>query len=216
MHWDPQSLLPMVDHSFFTVNLKLFRLDNDRKDWIPFLDVKEGHPNSGVVEFSMPSSDSAISSVYPVALRVSVGEQVAMGAQEDISQLSDVILSAQDTVSQWFSSFFYYVINSSDLLDECLQWHESEPLNISEMLLSRVPGCCQTAERAAAAGFVRDTHDTFVDFFHPGAASCYRQATITRLDHMNMNILPAQLVYMMNTGEHNIIYISFRVKAAVL
>jgi len=179
VHWDPLSLLPMVDPTFFTVDLKLYRLDEDRKDWEIFLNIIEGHPNTGVLEFSMPSSDDAETNVYPVALRISVGEQAALGAQGE--PVSDIIKSAQDRVSQWFSSFFYYAVNSLDLLDECLMWYGSEDPNIGEMLLGRVPDCCQTVDRAAApnSGFVRDTNELLVSFFHPGAASCYRQATIT-------------------------------------
>lgn len=176
----------MVDPTFFTVDLKLYRLDDDRKDWKLFLNIIEGHPNTGVLEFSMPSGDNIETNVYPVALRISVGEQVALGTQEEA--VSDIIKSAQDRVSQWFSSFFYYAVDSLDLFNECLRWYtsdrENEASNIGEMLLNRVPDCCQTVDRAAApnSGFVRDTHETLVAFFHPGAASCYRQATITRLD----------------------------------
>lgn len=177
----------MVDPTFFTVDLELYRLDDDRKDWKFFLNVMEGHPNTGEIEFSMPSGDNVETNVYPVALRISIGGQIAMGNQEEPSQVSDIIKSAQDRVSQWFSSFFYYAVDSLDLMDECMQWYDSEPSNIGEMLLSRVPDCCQTVDRAAApnSGFVRDTHDTLVAFFHPGAASCYRQATVTRLDKIS-------------------------------
>ena len=177
----------MVDPTFFTVNLKLYRLDDDRKDWIPFLDLVQGHPNSGDIEFSLSLSDKIGSSVYPVALRISVGGPAPMGDQDDgiFALLQRAIQSAQDIVSQWFSTFFYYAIDSLNLFQKCLEWYLNEPSNIGEVLLSRVPDCCQTAERAAApnSGFVRDTHDTLVAFFHPGADSCYRQATINRLDN---------------------------------
>jgi hypothetical protein len=181
-HWDPQSLLPMVNPYLFTVDLKLYRLINDGKDWIPFLNVTKGHPNSGIIDFTVLSSDQMGSNLYPVALRISVGEAVATGAQEVALQVSDIIKSAQDKVSQWFSSFFYFAIDSLDLAARCNRWYMSEDSNIGETLLSRVPDCCQTVDRAAApnSGFVRDTNDALVAFFHPGAASCYRQATITR------------------------------------
>ena len=204
VHWDPQSLLPMVNPSFFTVNLNLYRLDDDRKNWMYFLDVQKGHPNTGVIDFFIPSTDEVELNVYPVALHISVGEQVAMGNQEEIFQVSDVIKSAQDAVSQWFSSFFYYDIDSLDLFDECMDWYTQEPSDIGETLLNRVPDCCQTAERAAApnSGFVRDTHDTLVAFFHPNACSCYRQATITRLDctHVHTQFLVSIQINCMSAG----------------
>ena len=181
-HWDPQSLLPMVDPSLFTVDLKLYRLVNDGKDWIPFLNITSGHPNSGIIDFTVLSNNQMSLNLYPVALRISVGDALPTGAQEMALQVSAIIKSAKDKVSQWFSSFFYYAIDSLNLADECIEWYMSEPSNIGEMLLGRVPDCCQTVDRAAApnSGFVRDTHDALVAFFHPGAASCYRQATITR------------------------------------
>ena len=182
MHWDPQSLLLRVNPSLFTVNLELYRLDDEGKDWMHFLNVIKGQQNSGVAEFSVPSSDIDGSNFYPVAIRTSVGDQGVMGNQEDTSQLSDAIKSAQDVVSQWSSSFFYYV-DSLNLFDECFQWYNnsSEPANIGEILLSRVPNCCQTAERASAtnSSFIWDSNQALVSFFHPGATSCYRQATIT-------------------------------------
>ena len=183
MHWDPLSLLPMIDPTFFTVNINLYRLDDDRKDWLLFLNVVKGHPNTGTLEFSMPSGENVERNVYPVALQISVGEQVPSGSQE--GAVSDVIKSAQDSVSQWFSSFFYYAVDSLDLFRACMEWNNRETgdPNSGEVLLNRVPDCCQTVDRAAApnSGFVRDTHESLVAFFHPGAASCYRQATITRL-----------------------------------
>ena len=183
-HWDPQSLLPMVDPSLFTVDLKLYRLVNDGKDWIPFLNITSGHPNSGIINFTMLSSNQMGLNLYPVALRISVGEALPTGAQEMALQVPAIIRSAHDRVSQWFSSFFYYAIDSLNFADECNAWYRSvdEPPDIGEILLSRVPDCCQTENRAAApnSGFVRDTHEALVAFFHPGAASCYRQATITR------------------------------------
>lgn len=131
----------------------------------------------------MPKSGETEPEVYSIALRVSVGarEDGVAGEQEGISQfLEDVMDFVEDTVSQWRSDLIYAV--SPLLFDRCLAWFNSEDPDIGQMLLSRVPDCCATEEKAAApnSGFVRDDHDALVSFFHPGAASCYRQATITR------------------------------------
>lgn len=172
-----------MDPSSFVINIDLYRLDTNKEEWQYFLDVTRGHPNNGTVVFSVPKSGETEPEVYSIALRVSVGarEDGVAGEQEGISQfLEDVMDFVEDTVSQWRSDLIYAV--SPLLFDRCLAWFNSEDPDIGQMLLSRVPDCCATEEKAAApnSGFVRDDHDALVSFFHPGAASCYRQATITR------------------------------------
>ena len=117
-------------------------------------------------------------SCLPSGIRVSVGTH---SQDEGILQsFNDLVVFAQDAVSQWRSNLNYAV--SLNLLDRCLEWYQTQPPDIGNTILSRVPDCCQTEEKAAApnSGFVRDNHDALVAFFHPDAASCYRQATITR------------------------------------
>ena len=181
-HWDPQSLLPLLDPSMFTVNIELYRLDIDKEEWLPFLGIASDHPNSGTVEFSAPSTVENQPEVYPVSLRISVGRLVSSpaGAQSGVSRLIEgVIRFVNDAVSQWMSNLYYAV--SMRLVKNCQAWYNSEPMDIGQQIASRVLPCCETEEKSAApnSGFVRDTHDSLVAFFHPGAASCYRQATIT-------------------------------------
>ena len=181
-HWDPQSLLPLLDPSMFTVNIELFRLDIDKQEWLPFLKISSDHPNSGTVEFCAPSTEEDEPEVYPVSLRISVGQLVSSpaGAQGSVSQpIEDVIKFVNDDVSQWMSNLYYAV--SMRLIANCLAWHRSEPPEIGQQIAARVLPCCETEEKARApnSGFIRDTHDSQVAFFHPGATNCYQQATIT-------------------------------------
>ena len=88
---------------------------------------------------------------------------------------------AENSVTQWRSDMFYAV--SLDLFDRCFNWYnQSSSFGIGDIILERVLPCCETEEKAAApnSGFVRDNRIAQVAFFHPSAASCYRQATITR------------------------------------
>ena len=180
VRWEPQSLLPLLEPSSFTVNIALYQLDtSNTQEWMHFLDITRGHPNTGVAEFTVPNSNEIIApAVYPVALRVSVGAH----SQEDgiLQSFNDLVVFAQDAVSQWRSNLNYAV--SLNLLDRCLEWYQTQPPDIGNTILSRVPDCCQTEEKATApnSGFIRDSHDALVAFFHPDAASCYRQATIIR------------------------------------
>ena len=59
------------------------------------------------------------------------------------------------------------------MFSACLEWYEreKEDPNNGELLLNRVPDCCQIVDGAEAnRDFVRDTHDLLVSFFNPGAA----------------------------------------------
>ena len=181
--WDPHSLLPLLDPSLFTVSIELYRLEIESNKYAPFLNISQLHPNNGTVVFSVPQSSETEPQVYSVALRISVDAiEDDIAGEQTGNYFDDVISFSKNTIIQWKSSLYYAV--SLTLLDRCLDWFISEDsdTNIGQTLLSRVPDCCETEEKAAApnSGFVRDDRDTFISFFHPEAATCYRQSTITR------------------------------------
>ena len=174
VEWVPLNLLPLLDPNSYTVNIDLFRLKTEEEGWVHFLNIAMNHTNSGTANFTVPSSGLTEAEVYSVALRISVGDQ------EGSSVFDNILEFAEGSVSQWKSDLYY--ATSLDLLQTCINWFLSEPQDIGQTILNRVPSCCATEERAAApnSGFVRDGFDSLIAFFHPDAASCYRQATITR------------------------------------
>ena len=162
VHWDPQSLLPLLDPSSFTVNIALYRLDIDKEELKPFLDVINGHPNTGTAKFSVPEGNEIEPEVYPVALRISVGPEMEVsGTQGRVTQFFlDVKNYARDAVHQWLLNRYYTKSQDVNALDKCIEWYRSQPPNIGEDILNRVPACCETQEKAAQpnSGFLSATY----------------------------------------------------------
>ena len=172
--WAPMNFLPLLDFDSYTVNIDLFRLVDENVGWVHFLNIARDHPNVGTATFNVPSSGLTDPEVYPVSLRISVGSALSSG------MFDDVLSYAEGSVAVWKTDLYY--ATSLELFQRCVDWFLSEPPNIGQTLLDRVPSCCATEERAAApnSGFVRDGFDSLIAYFHPDAASCYRQARITR------------------------------------
>lgn len=191
--WDPETLLPLLDPSLLTVNIALYRLNPETLKFLPFRNITRGHPNTGFFEFTLSNSGTLMEQhAYQVILRLSVGERLrtslAGGSEGDsifqtvFDNVIKAVKSFAESVSQWSSlDLVLYAFDRIAKQSECEEWHRNEPSNIGQMILDRVPACCETESKAEDhSDFVKDNNAKLVKYFHPDADSCYRQRTITR------------------------------------
>ena len=186
MRWDPESLLPLVQASSFTVDIALYRFNDETQTYTRFLDIARGSPNTGVAEFAVPSSNEAQqASIYPVTLRLSVSGPSSPSRRQTISLARAL---AGGVIRRAIPVYFGGSLSFRLL---CAAWYLSEPSNMGESLLRQVPNCCATEEGASLpnSDFVRDNR--LISFFHPEADTCFRQkpATITRYEHHYKDII---------------------------
>ena len=176
VRWDRDSLLPLVQSSSFTVDVSLFRFNDDAQTWVHFLSLAEEHPNTGVAEFTVPFSNEVVQDIYPVTLQLSISRPSSPSRRQTTSSL---VRTAGSLVRR--AVHVYYRVSAS-LRSLCTDWYDAEPSGTGELLLSQVPNCCATEAGAELpnSDFVRD--DRFISFFHPQADTCFRQkpSTITR------------------------------------
>jgi hypothetical protein len=174
MHWDPESLLPLVLASSFTVDVSLFRYNNETQVWSRFLSIAQELPNTGVAEFTVPFSNEIQRDISPVTLQLSINRPSSPSKRQTMSSLVQTVGSLVRRAVH-----LYYDVGSISLRRLCTAWYSTEPSNMGEHLLSQVPNCCATEAGAdlQSSDFVRD--NTLISFFHPQADTCFRQKAST-------------------------------------
>ena len=176
VRWDPDSLLPLVQSSSFSVDISLFRFNDDAQTWVHFLSLAEEHPNTGAADFTVPFSNEVVRDIYPVTLQLSINRPSSPSRRQTTSSL---VRTAGSLVRR---AVHVYYGGSASLRLLCTAWYYTEPSGMGELLLGQVPNCCATEAGAELPNtdFVRDNR--LISFFHPEADTCFRQkpSTITR------------------------------------
>lgn len=181
--WDPPSLLPTMDPSSYRVNISLYRFISNTDgggEFRPFSDIGlTNQENNGRAVFSAEAigSDGLELDVYPVAVRISVaGPSQATEQSSILNRLSGI-------VAQWTSTLYYALSMRLETL--CIRWCATQRTGIGESIRNRLPPCPPRVDQARTpnSGFTEDsgfwTQQTN-RFFHPDAATCFRQNSFTR------------------------------------
>ena len=161
-----------VDIHLYELDLKGFTLSDPQN---PFL-LKENIINSGHYTGTIDTSMLALSSdfsTHMVVFQVSVNP----------STLSTGI----PRIGKWSGAFVHYTKNMADLDAECSEWFGNEPENIGSRLLETATPCPSTRMQADIpssgllevdiSSFLGSTlyHTQHLQFYHPGATTCYEQ-----------------------------------------
>lgn len=187
VRWDPQSILPTMEPSSYTVDIALFRFFTDsdgRGEYRHYLNLMRDQDNNGMAMFFVPENNEVTPNVYPVAVRISVGRSRPLQPMEIIDRLGRSEEGAMGAVAQWTSTLYYAV--SLGLEELCRRWSQSQPTDIGETIRTRLPPCPPRVDQARApnSGFKEELGywtQKANSFFHPGAATCFRQNTFARL-----------------------------------
>ena len=179
----PVGFVDFMAPEHYTVDLHLFQLDigtfSLSQPPNPLL-LKENIANSGRFEGDIDTSMMAFSlgsSTHLVVFQVSVSP----------SALS----SGVPRIGKWSGAFVFYTNTSNHLDSECSVWHGMELEDIGSSLeVEDVP--CPTTQVQAdfpnsgllevdMSSFFRSTsyHTQHLQFYHPGATTCYEQIART-------------------------------------
>ena len=192
--WNKDNLLSMVDSSSFTVDISMYYLPSDSKEWIYLFDlVEESIENGGSFADRLPfpldfSSipHSCRATLCPVIILVKINLGFASSESQVLTKLQQNGLM----VGLW-SGVRYYSLASSSLANNCIDW-ENKQGDIGTLLRSRLRSCPSTLSRAETpnSGFVEQKMSSvlgdtsydlqWMEYFHRGARVCYVQSTYQR------------------------------------
>ena len=178
----------MVDSSGFTVDISMYYLPSESKEWIYLFDlVDESIENDGSFANGLPFPlDSCLATLCPVIILVKINLEFASSESQVLTKLKQNGLM----VGLW-SGVRYYSLASNSLADQCIVW-ENKQGDIGTLLRSRLRSCPSTLSRAETpnSGFVEQKMSSvlgdtsydlqWMEYFHRGARVCYVQSTYQR------------------------------------
>lgn len=189
--WDQNGLLPFTISSSSTVDIVMILL-NPLGEWVNLASLGTRVPNTG--KFSI-SSKNIILPLKELNRLCSEGSvcPVVIGVQIDmIPEISSMDRLSQN-ISLWSGIYYSFVI-TSNFSDHCDNWEERQrTMEDALKSLNELPPCPPTRSRAETvnSGFVNQELSSLVgltsyftqwmEFFHPGAESCFKQSRLNSL-----------------------------------
>ena len=174
--WDSDSLLPsdLVGNIEVSVNIDLILYNTESSDLNQHFKLAESIPNDGQYNVNIPEYDD----VSDALIQISLSDIVA--SHNTSNHVIEVFNELKGKVKQW--SEIVTISGSNFLRERCLKWSAGQPEGIGDEILARLPPCAPTIDRARADSTFEeeDLGDEFRETFHPGTASCFRQAVFTR------------------------------------
>ena len=180
IRWSPDSIIPpylqevygLTDN--YTVDISLYQLNFESESYTFTMKLASDIPNNGIHEIKIPSIDQSQSFTAGL-IGISLSEQFT-------SRSSRNVLSSVYSLLKKSPKFgLAYVATSLAARAICSEWCSSEPNDIGETLLNRLPPCPPL--RDAALNDPDFSEENFLlSFYHPGASSCFRQAVFTRYE----------------------------------
>ena len=179
IRWSPDSIIPpQFEDAFavptdYNVDIYLYRLDLMSENYTRIEKLVSDIPNTGMYEITLPLVN--LPDAFAAGLiGVSLSEQFT--SRSTRNALSNAVLGLLRRASNFG---LIYVGGSLAARALCAAWLLTEPDDIGEKILDRLPPCPPV--RNAALNDPDFTEENFLlSFFHPGASSCFRQVQFTR------------------------------------
>ena len=162
--WLPNDVFPLEDPESYTVDITLFCFNvasPPTSKVLPMM-LASNISNSGSAELIMPNIDIVFDvGVVSFQVTVSLNSQLCLN------------MPVACTAGIW-APFSYFIV-SAILRAACEIWCASQPEGIGERLLGAVLPCPPTMMQAVADANFEMENPFIARFFHPGAASCFRE-----------------------------------------
>ena len=173
VNWKEDELIPKVlmpSLGTFKVDLKLYAYKMDTEEWELLEVLLEAIDNTGEADVTTRqlSCDAC-----PVAIAVEVSDNGGISIGRKQISLANILAGA----AKLWSTLAYIAkpqTSTNALQSLCQEWCDSQPDNIGQDLLDRLPPCPFTVQRAQLDNRFR-LDNRFKDFIHPGAENCFRQ-----------------------------------------
>ena len=203
--WSPLSIFPLVDKDSYMVDITVRVQDISTGEWKTLATLASDLPNggeAGVTIPDIPELEAFENTLNPVVIEVGVSAASMVAGTRKRGILSDVLQKigrlGLRIIKQMPMRIIKKTIRQAAQRLACEAWAGFiEDENIGQEINNRLPPCPCTADRAAlpnsgfreeklssvvkVVGQVQDffgttiADDAFRNYFHPGAASCYRQ-----------------------------------------
>ena len=202
VYWSPQSIFPLVHRNNYTVDITLRELDMNTGEWSILATLASNLVNDGEAEVTipeLPTVENYEDSVSPVVVEVGVSSTSTTDTKKR-GLLSNILTKigrfGLRIIKQTPMRIVKKLIRQAAQRVACETWALTQDDDIGEQINNRLEACPCTADRAGTNnGFkeeklssivrvidqVQDyfgttiADDAFRNYFHPGAARCFRQ-----------------------------------------
>ncbi len=190
--WTPTSIFPALPSTDYKIDVVLYSYSVTEEEWRPQEILAELTDNSGTLTVTLPTTlQSTLGNSNPVPISI----QLFVSHLGAVSDLHQSLISADLRAGIWTSQYYFGTSQLSFFgFLICSPWHLNEPSDIEQTLLDRTGACPPTEGRAVLPNsgvkperyisFFGNTRyeDQHMNFFHPGASSCYVQRVSPRYD----------------------------------
>ena len=202
VYWSPQSIFPLLDQHNYTIDIILREFDMDSKEWKILATLGSDLPNSGearVIIPELPVVENYEDALNPAVVEVGVSSASMTDTKHSLFSniLSRIGRYGLRIMRQAPMRITKKLIRQAAQRVACETWSLTQTDNVGKQINDRLPPCPCTAEQARTpnsgfkeerlssivkvVGRVQDfcgttiVDDAFRHYFHPGAASCFRQ-----------------------------------------
>ncbi len=183
--WSPESILPVVKPDNYSVDVHLLEFDVTTKSWKQLKVLGSNIPNTGAAELTVDFPDISAprptiqGSISVVVIQVSVSINSIRETQGSVSGILSYISKLNQV---GISGPFMYAnkVAGTTQRQLCNEWSASQPANIGQEILNRLPPCPRTVAEAETPNSGLKKDNTFIGFFHPEADACFRQRVFDR------------------------------------
>ena len=199
VQWSPESVFSLLDVSTYTVDITLREFDVVTNTWSVVATLASEIPNNGLAILTMPPLlvvNNYNGSLVPVVIEVGLNSNSTLfNATNSISNVLSMLNQyGQKITRQSPMRMLKKLYEQSIQRLRCEAWASLQPINIGDELNNILPPCPCTEDRARSpnSGFIQEsylslfkvfdscgtetTDHAFIEYFHPGAASCFRQS----------------------------------------
>ena len=215
VYWSPQTILPVESPGSYSVDIHLMELELSSGKWQHLVTIETDLTNNGSAEVRIPEIktieigdlDNFNSFASPVVVQVSVSSTSTSAMATSKRQTASSVLRklgrfALRTLKNSPVRYLRKLARQAAQRMLCETWSISQPVNIGQEILDRLPPCPRTVtdaripnsgyneERLSSLipvvgqvqNFLNTTiiDDKFQEFSHPGTSSCFRQILTDR------------------------------------
>ena len=178
IHWSPNSIVPqpLQEHILGTqtlsVDISFYMIDPDAENITFVAQLATNVLNSGIYRVNMTQEINIIQDYVGGVIGVALSEQFVGRTKRGIT---DVFKKIVGNVVKWGTII---VLSRRPLVGiasraYCEIWARSQPDDIGDQILSRVPPCPPTRQQALKDDNFDEENYSFI--FHTGADSCFKQ-----------------------------------------
>jgi len=186
IRWSPNSIVPqpLQEHILgtqtFSVDISFYMIDSDTENITFVAKLATNVLNSGMYRVNMTQEINIIQDYVGGVIGVTLSEQFVGRAKRGIT---DVFKKIVGNVVKWGTIIVLSTpVTGIASRAYCEIWARSQPDDIGDQILSRVPPCPPTRQQVLKDNNFDEEDYSFI--FHTGADSCFKQRDFIPYVHL--------------------------------